>query len=283
MRRIGDHARGSAKVHTKSRPKGHTLLELTIAIALGLATTMGAVALYQSQRAAFTAAADQERMREAGMAVLVLIGDQIQMAGFVPATTPKGQVAMPLFGCAGARPVGPDDALACEALPGSASSDGLAVRYIGDGASTWPSATGQPTDCLGQSVADSEAGLNAGSAMIVNRYYAKTSGSTGEPELYCEGTGRPGVAQPLVEGVERLRVRYWLAGVQEAVEASAVARDQWSRVVGVDVCAQVRGSATGRRVRYVDCDGVAIGPSDGRARTTFSRYVTVRNSPAKSP
>lgn len=283
MCHTGDHARGSAKVHTKSRPKGHTLLELTIAIVLGLAITMGAVALYRSQRAAFTAAADQERMREAGMAALVLIGDQIQMAGFVPATTPTVQEAMPLFGCAGARPAGPDDALACEALPGSASSDGLAVRYIGDGVSTWPSATGQPTDCLGQSVADSEAGLDAGSTAIVNRYYAKTSGSTGEPELYCEGAGRPGVAQPLVEGVERLRVRYWLAGVQQAVEASAVARDQWSRVVGVDVCAQVRGSVTGRRVRYVDCDGVPVVPSDGRVRTTFSRYVTVRNSQAKSP
>jgi type IV pilus assembly protein PilW len=269
------------KACTQRRPKGHTLLELTIAMALGLVITMGTVELYRSQRAAFTAAADQERMREAGMAALVLIGEQIQMAGFAPATVPAGQLGMPLFGCAGARPVGPDDALTCEAL--ASGSDGLAVRYVGDGISTWPSATGQPTDCLGQSVAESESGLDAGSATIVNRFFAKTSGSTGEPELYCEGAGRVGVAQPLVEGVERLRVRYWLAGVPQAVEAFAVAGDQWSHVVGVDLCAQVRGIPTGRPVRYVDCDGVPVLPADGRSRATFSRHVAVRNSRAASP
>lgn len=277
------HVRGPATVHTKRCRTGHTLLELTIAIALGLVVTMGAVALYRSQRAAFTAAADQERMREAGMTALVLIGDQIQMAGFAPATVFAAPALMPLFGCAGARPIGPDDAPACETLAGNARSDGLAVHYVGDAVSTWPSATGQPTDCLGQSVAESGGALDAGSATIVNRYYAKTSGSTGEPELYCEGAGRPGVAQPLVEGVERLRLRYWIAGVQYAVDASAVARDQWSRVVGVDLCVQVRGTATGRHVRYVDCDGIPVSPTDGRARTTFSRHVAVRNSQGESP
>ena len=38
-----------------------------------------------------------------------------------------------------------------------------------------------------------------------------------------------GSAQPLVEGIERLRVKYWLAGAQTALDASALAPGQWAR------------------------------------------------------
>ena len=58
---------------------------------------------------------------------------------------------------------------------------------------------------------------------VVNRFFARVSASTGEPELYCEGNGKTGSAQPLVEGVERVRIRYWLAGASAAIDASVAA------------------------------------------------------------
>lgn len=257
----------------RSAGAGHTLLELVIAVALGVVVTIGAVVAYRAQRMSFGLAADAARMHEAGMNALILVGEQIQMAGFVPADSPPGTSAAPLFGCSGGRPVGPDDNLVCEALAGG--SDGVAVRYVGDGLSTWLSAAGQVTDCLGQAVGAPD---GAGAA-LVNRYHAKASGSTREPELYCEGSGKVGTAQPLVEGVERLRLRYWLDGAPRAFEASALARGQWSLVRAVDLCVQVRGAAFARRVSYVDCDGAPGVAADGRARQTFWRHLVLRNPP----
>jgi type IV pilus assembly protein PilW len=249
---------------------GHTLLELTIAMALGLFVTSGAIVAYRSQRQAFQQATDSARIHEAGMNALLLIGEQIQMAGFTAADGQQDVVASPLFGCTSGRPTGVDASLSCESL--SSRSDGIAIRYVGDTVSTWPSSAGQVTDCLGQAV-------GAAGATVVNRFHAKTSGSTGEPELYCEGSGRVGTAQPLVEGVEKLRLRYWLAGAAAPVDATSLARDQWPGVVAVDLCVQVRGAALGRRASYIDCNGTTTLASDGRVRQIFWRHIALRNAP----
>ncbi len=258
------------------RPRGHTLLELTIAVALGLVVTAGVVSLYRSQRMAFVRASDAAQMHEAGMTALTLIGQQLQMAGFVPADEPRVATSSEpaaLFGCSGARPSGSDDHSACEAL--ASRSDGIAIHYVADNVSTWPSATGQSTDCLGQGIV--KAVVAAQGVPVANRYFAKTSGSTGEPELYCEGSGKSGSSQPLVEGIERLRFRYWPAGAAAALDASAVAPGQWNSIVAVDLCVLVRGARDAQPSRYVDCDGVSSIGADKRARQAFWRRVAIRN------
>lgn len=259
----------------KSVAHGHTLIELLIAMALGLVVTAGAVLLYSSQRAAFERASNAARIREAGLTALSLIGQQLQMAGFVPADVASYSGPPPLSGCSGGRPAGADDSLACTTL--ASRSDGVAVRYVGDTVSTWPSAAGNVTDCLGQAVTGNSAAFGEQRALVVNRYFASVSTSTGEPELYCEGSGKTGSAQPLVEGVERVRVRYWLANGLSAVDASAVAVDQWANVIAIDLCVLVRGLPQGQRSRYVDCDGVSVLGTDLRPRQAFSRRVTLRN------
>ncbi|MEW6342757.1 MAG: PilW family protein [Paraburkholderia sp.] len=261
-----------------TRARGHTLVELVIALALGLVVTVGTVSLYRAQRAAFGRDADTLQVREAGLAALTLIGQQIQMTGFVPADASQSQSTPTLFGCSSARPTGADENLACETL--TSRSDGIAIRYVGDNVSTWASSSGQPTDCLGQAVSAGTSAFGAGGVLIVNRYYAKLSGSTGESELYCDGNGKSGTAQPLVEGVERLRVRYWLAGAQTALDASAVAASQWANVIAVDLCVLVRGAPQGRRSRYVDCDGANLTATDMRMRRAFWRHVAIRNNEA---
>jgi type IV pilus assembly protein PilW len=252
---------------------GHTLLELLIAMALGVVVTGCALLLYRTQRQAFTDAANAASMHDAGVTALMLIGQQVQMAGFAPPDAPPGTASPGLFGCTGARPAGADDAFVCQSL--ASRSDGIVVRYVGDAVSTWPNAAGQATDCLGQGV-----GVSGQAALVVNRYYARASASTGQPELYCEGNGRRGVGQPLVEGVERLRIRYWTPGAPAAADASAVAPVQWADVVAVDLCVLVRGAPAAQRTRYVDCDGAAAQSSDRHARQAFWRHVALRNSMA---
>ncbi|RKT26145.1 type IV pilus assembly protein PilW [Paraburkholderia sp. RAU2J] len=254
---------------------GHTLLEFVIAMALGLVVTAGAVSLYTTQRSAFEHASNAMRIREAGLTALTLIGQQLQMAGFVPADVLHYDGPPALFGCSGGRPTGAEDSIACTKLSGG--SDGVALRYVGDSVSTWPSTSGQATDCLGQAVTGNTAMLAEQGALVVNRYFANVSPSSGEPELYCEGNGNPGSAQPLVEGVERVRIKYWLPGAPDALDASVVQADQWAAIVAVDLCVLVRGTPEGQRSRYVDCDGVSTLGADQRPRQAFSRRVALRD------
>jgi type IV pilus assembly protein PilW len=167
---------------------------------------------------------------------------------------------------------GAETAASCEAL--ASHSDGLQVRHAADAIATWPTSAGVPTDCLGQAVTD---------AIVMNRFYAKASSSSGEPELYCEGNGGK-QAQPVVEGIERMRVMVWLAGASAAVGVAAVGRDQWTRVVALDVCVVVRGfqNRAKRRASYADCDGTPATADDGRLRQAFWRRVAIRNLAASS-
>jgi type IV pilus assembly protein PilW len=248
------------------KARGHTLLELTIALALGMLIVVAALSMYRSQRAAFDRAGDTSRIHDAGIVALDLLAQQVQMSGFASGTD---RVDAALFGCAAGRVTGADTAASCEALTGK--SDGMQIRYAADIVATWPTSGNAPTDCLGQAVAVAD-------AFVINRYYAKASTSSGEPELYCEGSGKQ--AQPLVEGIERLRVVYWLMGSSAAADASSIARERWPDVIALDLCVLVRGALNQakRRVNYIDCNGTMTYADDGRTRQAFWRRVAIRNA-----
>jgi type IV pilus assembly protein PilW len=248
--------------------RGHTLLELSISVALGLLIVLATISLYRGQRFAYDQATERTRLRDAASTALDLIGQQVQMAGFVPAGAAHAGESAALFGCSPGRPTGSDAAPACEAL--ASRSDGIVVSYASNTISTWPSSSGLPTDCLGQ--------ISAGER-IVNRYYAKASSSTVEPELYCEGSGKPGTGQPLVEGIERIKFGYWMKDASFPVDASAISRDRWPLVVAVDACVLVRGdiASTTVRPRYTDCDDASVVSADGRIRQVFRRRIALRN------
>lgn len=246
----------------RARRRGHTLIEMVVALALGTLVANASLSAYHSQQAAHVVAADSARIDEAGSVALEVLAWHLRMAGFAPLGMPRPDG---LFACARARPVGQPSALVCEPL--ASGSDGVLVRYVGDRASTWPTAQGLASDCLGQ-------GIGAEQGLIINRFYARQSPSTGQPELHCEGSGRAGIGQALVEGVERLRLRYWLHDAW--LDASQV--DAWAQVGAVEICVQVRGWLPGRAGRrFDDCDGHTVPSADGRMRRVYRRIVALRN------
>ncbi|NTZ85123.1 type IV pillus assembly protein [Burkholderia metallica] len=250
--------------------RGHTLLEVLIAMTVGLLVLAAAGALYHAQRIAQRRAEDGFRMRDAAATALMLIGQQIQMAGFRPLDAEAASSLPPVFGCSTARVRGSGAQVRCE--PARLSSDALLVRYVGDAVSTWTTVSGQASDCLGQGV-----GEPGEPAPLENRFDAHVSPSTGEPELYCEGSGRPGTPQPVVAGIDQLRMRYLRRGATQFIDADAMRADDWREVVAVHVCVRARGEPMREPTRHVDCDGrVAVAP-DGRARLTLDRIVALRN------
>jgi type IV pilus assembly protein PilW len=253
---------------------GHSLIELMIAIALGALVVVGSASLYQAQRETARRLADAAALRDAGMTALLLVGQHIEMGGFVPIDALVGSTAPAsidiepaVFGCDAGVPMTDDDPSACRFVAGG--SDAVVARYIDDGVATWPNAAGQATDCLGQGV-----GRRGERVVIANRFYV-ARGEGGEPQLYCDGNG--GGKQPIVSGIERLKVRYWLRGATAAVPARAIDRRAWANVVAVDLCVQVRGRSSAFMHLYADCDGVPVTSLDGRLRQTFMRRVAVRN------
>ncbi|AZQ52720.1 PilW family protein [Burkholderia cenocepacia] len=250
--------------------RGHTLLEALIAMTVGLLVLAAAGALYHTQRIAQRRAEDGFRMRDAAATALMLIGQQIQMAGFRPLDAQAASSLPPVFGCSTARVRGSGAQVHCE--PARLSSDALLVRYVGDAVSTWPTVSGQASDCLGQGV-----GEPGEPAPLENRFDAHVSPSTGEPELYCEGSGRPGTPQPVVAGIDQLRMRYLRRGATQFVDAAAMRADDWREVVAVHVCVRARGEPMREPMRHVDCDGRVVVAPDGRARLTLDRIVALRN------
>jgi type IV pilus assembly protein PilW len=258
---------------------GHSLIELLIATALGILVVGAAALLYRSQREVSSLLADAASIRDAGITALLLIGQQIEMAGFVPPDRSGNDadrfdhfdhvgIGPAIFGCGPERAASGADRSACLSVPGG--SDAVTVSYVDDGVSTWPSAAREATDCLGQRVG--EAGERV---VIANRFFVELD-DAGGPQLYCHGNG--GNKQPVVAGIERLSVRYWLRGATAPVEAQSVATGGWSDVVAVDLCVLVRGARAVSGHHYVDCDGASVRSTDGRARQTFSRRIAVRNN-----
>lgn len=252
------------------RMRAHTLLEVLIAMTVGLLVLAAAGALLHAQRIAQRRADDGFRMRDAAGTALMLIGQQIQMAGFRPLDAGGVSSLPPVFGCSMARVRGSGAQVRCE--PVRAVSDALLVRYVGDAVSTWPTVSGQVSDCLGQGI-----GGAGERAPVENRFDVHVSPSTGEPELYCEGNGRPGTPQPVVSGIDQLRVRYLRRGGTQFVDADAMRVDDWHEVVAVHVCVRARGEPSGEPARHVDCDGRTVVAQDGRARMTLDRIVALRN------
>ncbi|GLU30580.1 PilW family protein [Trinickia caryophylli] len=250
---------------------GHTLIELLVATGIGVLAVSAAASLYRMHKQMGMWSADAAAMRDAGATALSLLSQQLEMAGYAPPDSASlaEQTVPALFGCASGDFVRGDGTPVC--APGAAGSDMITVRYVDDAVATWPTSARQPTDCLGQG-----AGRPNEAAVVVNTFFVAKPDRGAEPELYCLGSGGP-TRQPVVAGVERLHLRYWLRGSPAAAEASAIADDRWSEVVGVEVCVLVRGKISVAHARYFDCDGRPQRSADARIRQSFLRYVAIRN------
>lgn len=122
------------------RCRAHTLLEVLIAMIVGLLVLAAAGALYHAQRVAQRRAEDGFRMRDAAATALMLIGQQIQMAGFRPLDVEGASSLPPLFGCSAVQRA------ACEAMARRCAANPCARRRMRcwSGMSAIPYRRGRP-------------------------------------------------------------------------------------------------------------------------------------------
>lgn len=292
---------------TRSRQHGMSLVELLVAMTIGLFLmgAMGAVYVFTANSSRGSTLESQ--MNEDANLALEMLRQQIWLAGYSSfnATGERHFQGMAIRGCDGGfnnnvAATAFDDMTCATTTTGP---DAIAIRYEATVLNTQASSTNKPTNCSFHEV---EA-WNTGSSTVAledNRYYiAEDAGNANAPTLYCKG--RSGAdfsdATALVPNIEDLQISYAVTTVPvngaamphqvtSYVDANSstlgTALDNWSRVAGVSICLLARtarpvpggGGTAAELGSYVDCKGVRqAGKTDGFLRRAYSTTVQLRN------
>ena len=227
---------------------GFSLIELMVALAIGLIIATAAFSAYLGASNASRVSDAQVRMNEDAQAALSILSQQLRMAGNNPneanrtdatrrnlvygpnASATPYPSSFSLRGC-GSNKSGVKsrfsnletavnmDGLKCEA-DANTISDSIAVSYEADAYNTVPTPLKLPTDCLGAALVN--AGASADPFYVASNVFY-IGGSSGRPSLYCKGNGLASVAQSLVENIEDMQFAYGTAKSSTSAEDMGVA------------------------------------------------------------
>lgn len=250
----------SGKALRPAAQRGLTLVELMIALTIGLVLLLVIGSVYLSSRQAFRVQEDNARIQEGGRFALEIIGRSLKQAGYadIPFTGLKvAFTGTAINGTNGAAGV----------------ADTLTTQYDG--------AIGD-RDCEGNAVI-------AANSIIQNNFNLDAANA----ELQCAGAiavapltpAAPGAAPtgtPLLDNVEDLQILYGIDtdGDQSANQYVATPAN-WSQVVTARVCVLIRSEKIGivaAGSSYLDCNGAAVAvPADRRLRRAFTATFNLRN------
>jgi type IV pilus assembly protein PilW len=265
----------------RRRMQGRTLVELMIAITLGMILTVALIAVYLSTATSSRQATAISRMNEDAAVALSLISAQLRMAGF---SIPRKGVSPASALVGGVKTSAPDrnfigagiracdqgftnSTAAFKDLSCATASSGAAafsVRFEGadaGGTDSFRFLLPPNIDCLGQSIDAGETTVGAlGDAypLVESRFWVAANPTSGTSDLSCAGNGSTNAftGKPLVQNVQDMRLRFGIAKdgqssevVQYINEAADVdklggtAEQNWSRVVTVRLCLLMRSAA----------------------------------------
>lgn len=279
----------------RAEQRGLSLVELLVGLAIGLTVIGSAVALYLSSGHAYRHTQAITQMTEDASVALTILRTQIGLAGYgnPSGLDSLGQITRAfngqgLYGCTGgitAASIGLSELndLVCD--NDSAQPDAIVVRYEADTRNTLPTATGIPTDCLGNSTP-----LVDGTHHVAdNRFFVRNH------TLSCQGNGH-NIAQPLVDHIVDLKIRYGISAssagnpdvltlrylsAQEVSDTAAPAATspQWRQVKAVRLCLLLRSEleVQDTPMSYIDCEGVPQTAPDLRLYRAFHTTVSLPN------
>lgn len=220
------------------RTSGFTLLELLIAMTIGLVILAASLMVYTSSSRGSQVSQLETQLNEDGILALNLIQQQLKQAGYsqqiIPpsgATVYGNYAGLAVRGCdSGFADTSVDfDLLSCAA----SGTPAIAIRYEATTDDTMPTAAGLPTNCLGNGInaltasqaspapappTGAPAPYPPNYALADNRYFIST-GTDGRPNLSCRGMEKNaggtaniiGTAQLLLANIENMTLTYGVA------------------------------------------------------------------------
>lgn len=271
---------------------GRTLIELLVAIALGLLILLGVGGLYVTSQQSTRAATNVASADNTGQVALSLVGSSVRRAGFselaaaISAGSGGGEdrraslayQGPSMRGCSNAGFGQNNPANACDTAAAGAP-DSLAIWFQAENALGASQGGGATADCAGNAPGFTAVNVSVPGSLLVaqNLYYVDVVNRT----LMCRGgtVNAPGAATPILNGVEDLKVFYGFDGasygapnvpgnpaplsVRTAAEMATLAAPTanltaWDYVVSVTVCILVRTddasvSSQGTTATYQPC------------------------------
>lgn len=242
--------------------KGLSLIELLIAMLLGLILMAGALQMMLSSQEIYKTTDTLSRIQENGRFALNFLAKDIRMAGYETSIEANGDVFMG-GGCA-----------ACSTNGTGNASDQISILMD-------PS---NNLDCQGTSVSAEK--------VIVNVYSIADLDNNQVSSLYCRGYNYSASAwmgssaQPLVDGVENMQILY---GISDPDAENAIIKyvsagniTDWGAIGAVRVSLLLNnGQSVGnsnneaRTFNLLDADQITI--TDKHSRQVFSTTVAINN------
>jgi len=233
--------------------RGFTLVELMVAMTIGLVLLLVIGTVFVSSRQTFSEQENHARLQETGRFALEVIGRSIKQAGHVEIPFSGFKVEFegtPISGVNGS----------------SNAPDTITLQFEG---------AIDDSDCEATVVKDSV-------KIIQNHFNIDTKNA----ELQCNGIisdapGAPTTGNPLLSNIEDLQIVYGISTdslqfVNQYVELPA----NWDQVITARVCVLARSEKTNiaSAGNYLDCNGNSVAiPADRRLRKAFTATFNLRN------
>jgi type IV pilus assembly protein PilW len=254
-----------------ARSWGFSLVELLVAMALGLVVVLGGVVILSESQVTSATVSDSTRLQLKADSVMRNIGFHASQSGAVELIdSGPGQVVFSDDFTGFDPSAVPGNFLHVHGTDGGPKgSDKLRISYEDNG---------NVRDCLGQVTTMP---LGSGASRVDNEY-SIVGGS-----LVCRGASK-GDAQAIADGVEDLQVTYTIrtssGGAPGATNfrttnANGVAAADWRRVTAISLCLRMVGGLGGvsAQASTVGCRGETIA-ADGKLRRVVRRTIALRNN-----
>ena len=284
---------------------GFTLIEMMVALAIGLAVIGALIAAYLASFSSGRHSDALVQITEDATLALNVMRQQVAQAGFSQPHGVSGDAMVvhtfpAIVGCEAAGFIDLQSSILvatnCKPSdPDPSTPDALEVAYEG---SVLPAKSSngilggsgslQPLDCLGNSFPKTHDAATGDDYWLNDSKFYVSGGS-----LYCHGPGNLAGAA-LVQNVETLQVSYGMSGgpVGSPGAGQVIYYDVaphpgvplWANVLSVNLCVQVRSatkvldkSAAPTLGAWIDCRNAQRTSNDGYMRRTFTTTIVLQN------
>lgn len=253
--------------HTQHQQRGFTLVEIMVAVSIGLLMMAGILQISAASKESSRLQRNMSFVQENIRTAMELLGRDIRQAGYYEDNDPAARILTAPIPIVGASDPTDETTAAITADGGGANNDQITITYESN------------TDCLGRNTP-----TVAGNRFAINHYFIVND------RLMCDGNGIVPAGEPdigaLVEGVEGMQILYGENTDGEPLSANRYVRPEqadMSNIVSVRIAMRfhsrehVRQGADNNLYALLDAAPFDPVATDRRMRREVTTTISLRN------
>jgi len=274
-------------IRISNKQAGLSLIELMLAMLLGIFLIAGISIVYLSSKRTYNASNQLSQLDESARIAIKALREHIEHAGY----TRTGARNFPYllssslttaFACPSgdSNVSNPNTVRFAENDHSAGHGDSIGVAFQAD-KTLMRDCTGTaiPNDCL----------ANSATSMVYNSFWVQVSAADGYPNLYCGGS-RNYMPQPLAQGIENIQFLYGVDNdgaengwkIDQYKTANNMTSADWEKVMTVKAALLVRSlervhaQAEGGSYKLFE-ETITISPADRYQRAVYTTTIHLRN------